>query len=140
MNYDETSKYCDYCGKQVLARRPGTNHILHLLLTLVTAGFWLIIWILISVKIGGWRCSVCGQSVNLNSIPKPDTPTSKKWRKYQFIGGMIFIISLLGVAYTTPPSAKTCHDSFIASIVSIMALAGFIMFIYSSILRWWCRA
>jgi hypothetical protein len=140
MGYEETSKFCGYCNRQVLARRQGTNHILHLLLTIVTGGLWLIIWILISVKIGGWRCSSCGQQVNMNFIPKPDTPASKKWRKYQFIGGMIFIFGLLGVAYTTPPSAKSYHDSISGSIISIVTLAGFITLIYSSILRWWCRA
>lgn len=66
MFYDETSKFCDYCNKQVLARRKGTNHILHFLLTVFTLGFWLIIWFLSSIKIGGWRCSLCGKKVYRN--------------------------------------------------------------------------
>jgi len=54
--------YCKNCDAQVIVWRKGTNHILHLLLTLVTLGWWLIVWILISVKFGGWRCSQCGST------------------------------------------------------------------------------
>jgi len=46
-----------------MIRRKGTNHVLHLLLTVLTAGLWLIVWILVSIKIGGWRCSQCGRGV-----------------------------------------------------------------------------
>src|SRR5262245_3743558 len=60
--------FCTHCQKRVEVFRPGTNHPLHLLLTLVTLGLWLIPWILHSVKIGGWRCSQCGsKAVNLSS-------------------------------------------------------------------------
>ena len=63
MSYQQKSKYCLYCQKQVLVNRPGTNHLLHLILTLVTGGLWLIIWILCSIKIGGWKCCRCGSVV-----------------------------------------------------------------------------
>jgi hypothetical protein len=58
--FEEASGYCTDCKKQVLIRRKGTNHLLHLILTLVTGGLWLIVWILCAIKIGGWRCSQCG--------------------------------------------------------------------------------
>ena len=35
---------------------------MHLILTLVTFGFWIIIWFGSAVKFGGWRCSECGSS------------------------------------------------------------------------------
>lgn len=60
---DETSKFCRACQRQVLARRPATNHVLHLIMTIITLGMWLPIWLLSSVKFGGWRCSFCGRSV-----------------------------------------------------------------------------
>lgn len=63
MAEDRTSRFCKCCQKQVLAIRPGTNHVLHLLLSLVTMGFWVIIWFLASIKFGGWRCSQCGLGV-----------------------------------------------------------------------------
>lgn len=59
---EKKSGFCKKCGKQVVVFRPGTSHILHLLLTVVTAGVWLIVWIPASVKIGGWRCNECGST------------------------------------------------------------------------------
>jgi len=63
MATQETGKYCKTCQGNTLARRKGTNHILHLLLTLLTGGLWVIVWILTSVKIGGWRCTQCGSKI-----------------------------------------------------------------------------
>lgn len=63
MSYDETGRYCSVCGGSVLARRKGTNHILHLILTILTGGFWVFIWIGCCIKIGAWRCSNCGSRV-----------------------------------------------------------------------------
>lgn len=61
------SGYCKNCKKDVIVFRPGTNHILHLLISIVTMGVWLIPWFLHSIKIGGWRCQTCG-SKSVNSI------------------------------------------------------------------------
>jgi len=71
----EASGYCDDCKKQVMIKRKGTSHILHLLITVVlgviTAPFfaigailWLGVWFLSSVKIGGWRCTQCGRKIS----------------------------------------------------------------------------
>lgn len=60
MAEEKKSGYCGECQEKRVVYRPGTNHILHLLLSLVTAGFWLIIWFCCSVKFGGWRCATCG--------------------------------------------------------------------------------
>jgi hypothetical protein len=46
----------------LLCQREGTNHILHLLLTIFLCGFWLIPWALFSVFKCPWRCSVCGST------------------------------------------------------------------------------
>ena len=54
--------FCPYCQKQVIAEKEGTNHILHLLLSVLTSGFWVIIWILCALS-GEWRCSQCGRIV-----------------------------------------------------------------------------
>lgn len=62
MTIQEASATCRRCGP-VLARRPGTNHVLHLLVTLFTCSLWIPIWILASVRIGGWKCPKCGGSV-----------------------------------------------------------------------------
>lgn len=65
MSVKMASKYCKHCDKQVLATGEKPNHILHLLLTLVTAGLWIIPWIIISGKsnLSRYRCSQCGSKV-----------------------------------------------------------------------------
>lgn len=62
---DEIPAHCPVCDQQVLARRHPPSHVLHLLLTLVTAGLWLVVWL--------WRatssyaltyfCPFCGTPV-----------------------------------------------------------------------------
>ena len=56
------SGYCKQCKDQRKVERKGTNHILHLLLSILTAGIWLIVWIGIAIKFGGWRCERCGST------------------------------------------------------------------------------
>ena len=60
MGYAESTGFCKHCDRKTLLRRKRPNHVLHLLLTIITAGIWLIVWILVSIQIGGWRCSQCG--------------------------------------------------------------------------------
>lgn len=63
MAFQEASGWCKGCKRQRVIRRPGTGHVLHLLLTCLTLGLWLPIWVLSSIKIGGWRCGSCGRGV-----------------------------------------------------------------------------
>ena len=63
MGEEKTQKYCKQCKSQVLAVRPTANHILHFLITILTCGLWVIMWILISIRIGGWKCPRCGNNV-----------------------------------------------------------------------------
>ena len=67
MSYQESSGYCEYCQKQVLIRQKGINHIFHLLMTLITFGVWIIVWLGVSIKVGGWRCTHCGSKVTKKS-------------------------------------------------------------------------
>jgi hypothetical protein len=56
--------------RMVLAERQTPNHILHLLLSVVTAGFWLPVWLLVVVVGGGaYRCPSCGART-LGYVPK----------------------------------------------------------------------
>ncbi len=49
--------YCEKCQQyqKLVVTKP--NHILHLILTIVTGGFWIIIWVLMRSK---RFCDVCG--------------------------------------------------------------------------------
>lgn len=75
---DQKSNFCSQCQKPTLWARPGTNHVLHVLLSLVTCGLWLPVWMWASVRIGGWRCQSCGSdgfedsSVNEDNDAKGD--------------------------------------------------------------------
>ena len=56
---DHCQATCPSCGP-TLAQRRGTNHVLHLLITILCCGLWLPVWVLLSIKCGGWLCSSCG--------------------------------------------------------------------------------
>jgi hypothetical protein len=60
MAIQETQRFCPTCQRHILARRPGTNHILHFLIVVFTCGMWALVWAWQGVKLGGWRCSWCG--------------------------------------------------------------------------------
>lgn len=64
MAEEVSTGYCKVCAKQTKIARPGTNHILHLILTVITFGIWSVIWLLSAIKIGGWRCATCGARVS----------------------------------------------------------------------------
>ena len=68
-SYSERGGYCGYCEERVLVRRRAPNHILHLLLTACTMGFWLIVWLGNSIQAGGWRCPQCGSKASTR-IPR----------------------------------------------------------------------
>jgi hypothetical protein len=59
LSQQETTKYCDACGKHVRAQRPGTSRIRQLALTILTLGLWAIAWIVDAVRRPGWRCAEC---------------------------------------------------------------------------------
>ena len=64
MGEKKTGRFCNNCGKNVLAIGKTPNHILHLILSIITGGLWLIVWIiLVLMKIGGYRCSQCGHEI-----------------------------------------------------------------------------
>ncbi len=60
MVIDKSHKYCSRCQRSQMHFRKGTNHILHLLLTVLMCGWWLPVWLLMIIKVGGWQCETCG--------------------------------------------------------------------------------
>ena len=45
-----------------MAERDTPNHVLHLLLSLLSMGLWLPIWLLVACS-QDWRCGTCGTKV-----------------------------------------------------------------------------
>ena len=56
--------HCNTCDKSVMAQSNKPNHLLHFIISVFTAGLWIIPWIIITFAgIGGYRCTSCGQKV-----------------------------------------------------------------------------
>lgn len=73
-----STAYCNLCKKRVAVRAEGVNHVLHLLLSIVTGGFWLIIWFIWAMLPDDWYCTECGQHIKLDSTkPTNNCPKCK---------------------------------------------------------------
>lgn len=61
MAIESGRRYCPEDARYVLAVRNKPSHVLHLLLSVVTAGCWIPIWVLIAMlSDAGYRCPNCG--------------------------------------------------------------------------------
>lgn len=69
--FREAKGYCETCKQQVLIRSRGTNHLLHLILTLLTGGLWLIVWVICAIPPKKWCCSQCGDKARRLADDKP---------------------------------------------------------------------
>ncbi len=56
--------YCSYCQRNVRGEKPSANHILHLVLTILSCGGWLVIWLLMILNAGCYKhqCPYCGST------------------------------------------------------------------------------
>lgn len=52
--------HCERCNKNVKLHKIKANHILHLLLSIITFGLWLIVWFFVG-KGKAWQCDECGR-------------------------------------------------------------------------------
>lgn len=55
-------RYCPDDDRMVLAEKQTPNHLLHLVLSVLTAGVWIIVWVIlvIGADLGTYRCPYCG--------------------------------------------------------------------------------
>jgi len=81
MSHIRGSAFCKSCHAQVLTAQDAPNHILHLLLSVLTAGMWIPIWFLLAVLPGARRCTRCGLQLNHGS---------------QWFAVLLFIVLVLG--------------------------------------------
>ena len=66
---EETLMHCGKCKKKTIHLRNGSKtgllmFLVHLVLTVMTFGVWLVIvvvWMVLNAKIGGWMCKECGK-------------------------------------------------------------------------------
>jgi hypothetical protein len=60
------SAYCATCGQQRMFVKSRINHVLHLILSIVTVGLWAIfVWLPLGIinSARGLRCSTCGMKM-----------------------------------------------------------------------------
>lgn len=53
---------CEHCQQWTQHYRDAPNHVMHILLTLLTCGIWAPVWLIAAM--GGvrhWRCCRCGR-------------------------------------------------------------------------------
>jgi hypothetical protein len=67
---------CTTCEKQTPHLQQIPNHILHLLLTIVTFGLWIFVWIFQSSSTP--KCTVCGKQNSALSIFSPISKVETK--------------------------------------------------------------
>jgi hypothetical protein len=66
----QTSEYCAVCQRQSLFQKPRINHVLHLILSIVTLGLWLIVWAILGLinTARDPRCVTCGSTPGAGPI------------------------------------------------------------------------
>lgn len=55
--------YCHACQRKVTVRAPGCRHFLHLVLSLLTLGLWIIVWGVAAIGKPKWFYDFCGTFV-----------------------------------------------------------------------------
>ena len=60
MGIEQRQRFCPVENRRVLAVRQTPNHILHLLLSVLTLGLWLIVWVAQAIYPRPWLCPSCG--------------------------------------------------------------------------------
>jgi len=62
MTKERIRGYCPRCGHEQLFTRNKIHHGVHLFLTIITLGLWVVSWVAISIgnQIRPWRCQQCG--------------------------------------------------------------------------------
>jgi hypothetical protein len=76
---DQVMMDCKNCGKNTIHIIPSTSHLLHFILSIVTLGAWLIVWLIIALNNKSQaQCIVCGQQVGVFGSTRGGTKVSKE--------------------------------------------------------------
>lgn len=54
-------RYCKSCDAVMPCEKSSPNHILHIILSIITAGIWLIVYAILALESAfkPWRCQKC---------------------------------------------------------------------------------
>ena len=62
MGSNQEMVHCKRCKQMTMHLIPGTSHVLHVILSIITAGLWLPVWLLVHWNNRTWsQCSSCGR-------------------------------------------------------------------------------
>jgi len=69
---EQVMMYCKQCKARTLHVQPSTSHVLHFLLSLITFGLWLIVWMIVIVNNRNQgQCTACGRSQGILGTGSP---------------------------------------------------------------------
>ena len=79
MPSDKQRLVCDHCGTKELFYRSRVNHPLHIALSILTGGLWLISYIALMVgqPFQPWICSACDHRQQAPGRPPAKVPPDK---------------------------------------------------------------
>ena len=60
VSYEKDHRFSDRCGCRSLHFRRAIDHVLHLLITVVSGGMWALVWIYLALNRDQWKCEECG--------------------------------------------------------------------------------
>lgn len=122
MGMKHAKRYCPKCDGYVLAVGDTPNHILHLILTIVTGGLWGLVWMLLLLKRIKWYCTECKTETELP--PQANKVANKISLTMAIVGAVILI--LIGALCATAMTIFVIRDG-----VAIMELSGMFLVMVS---------
>jgi hypothetical protein len=70
-NVIEEQSYCPACGEETPHQRGGVDNLTHGMLSIVTMGLWMLVWLPKAIRSAKWRCTRCGRrSATLEPPPR----------------------------------------------------------------------
>jgi len=108
MPSDQIVVYCKNCKKNTVQIKQKANHILHLLLSIVTVGVWLIVWFFIALFTSDTpTCTICGNEVKNNNSNRQTNKKeienknyelkNKKFSKLKIFFIVISVLLVIGI-------------------------------------------
>lgn len=93
------SIFCESCGRRVLATRPQPSHVLHLMLSLVTFGLWIPVWLVAAALAGTapWRCNQCGETAASSEGTENTFPLAARLAVIVAILGAVFFFWVFSI-------------------------------------------
>ena len=90
------TSYCGECKRKVVARKPSTNHVLHILICFLTGGLWLLVWLFVASSNGSkpWQCTLCSLPIATKAT-KDSANNRAKDVTMASIGIVLFLVFLV---------------------------------------------